>query len=1542
MKHNIGYLKSVTFPVALTVLLGASRVPSVAQTQEPFYAQSELANAVAIQAKHEKALMAAAGVQGAGIGEANGRLAVLVLVDDASRKAQLPTALDNMAVSVRVVGQIRAHQCGSSDPKIYYSLPVPLGVSGGNALLFTCGGGTCCASGTIGFKVCDNTSGISGWISNNHVVGHGTDGCPSTAPVGTPQYQPGSVDNGCGAAQNIGTLNRVAPITFGGRNAVDAAFVQSSDTAVSANILNLGAQVNNVVAAYVGQVVRKNGRTSGCTQGTVTGINMTINVSYDTCGTATFTNQIWYSPTAPSTTMSQSGDSGAPVVDANNNAVALNFAGDGTTGFGNPMGTVLTALNVSLCSAGCTAPTAYSVTGGGTYCVGGAGMPVGLSSSQINVNYYLKWNGTIAVATLAGTGSALSFGNQTSGGTYTVVATNASGGCWTAMSGSAVVTIKARPTSLVSGSATICSGGSTAIKAVLTGTAPWNVSWSDGTNQSGVVSSPATRTVSPSATTTYLVTNLTDANCTAQAGDRTGSAVVTVNSRPTSVVSGSTAVCNGGSAAIAAALTGTGPWNVSWSDGINQSGVVSSPATRTVSPSATTTYTVTNLTDANCTAQAADRTGSAVVTVNARPTAVGSGSTNICNGGSAAIEVALTGTGPWNVSWSDGFNQGGVVSSPATRTVSPSATTTYTVTNLTDANCTAQAGDLTGSAAVTITPVALAAFSAWPTNGSVPLTVTFTNLSSGATSYLWDFGDGHTNTTVNPTNTYTSSGSNTVSLTAIGPCGTNTLTLTNYIVVTNSPALLVVSPTNWDVGTLIVGQSSTQAFEVVNAGGVPLSGNATTVPPFSVVSGSPFTVPAGQTGVVEVAFSPTQAGTFATSLIFTSNGGDVTNTVSGAALTPGAIVVSPASTNFGVVLVGTTASATFVVTNTSAAPVSNGVATVASGPFSILSGGSFSLAGFAWTNVVVLFTPPEDGTFSANVIFTSSGGSSTNTVSGVGQTPGQIAVTPTNWDFGWVAVGTNAACTFVVTNHGGAAVTGGVATISPPFSVVAGSNFTVAGFGTTNVVVLFTPAGEGTFSTNVLFSSANGGNATNPVTGSGAVAPAASFSADKTSGVAPLDVTFTDSSLGTITNRSWTFGDGGALSTNATTVLHRYSLAGTNTVSLTVSGPVGTSSVTMDNDIVVTNPPTLLVVNPTNWNFGTLIVGQSSTQAFEVVNVGGVPLSGNATTAPPFSVVSGSPFTVPAGQTGVVEVAFSPTQAGTFATNLLFASNGGNVTDPVSGIAINPAQIHVVPAHLDFGTVVLGSYAERTFLVTNEGGTMLSNGVATVGAPFTITSGGAFDLPGFGSTNVIIRFTPASAGNVSDNVVFTTSNAGASTNTASGTAVTPSQLAVSPASVDFGLIMTGATAQASFVVSNAGGATLQGEATVDAPFAILSGTPFTLDQSLATNLAISFAPTSPGVFSNAVVFTSNGGSFTNPVTGRAVGAVSLLSPGAVSGDFLFSFDTVAGLTYVVQYKDDLNYTNWQVLQTVSGDGTMKTITNSLSTPFQRFYRLSVE
>jgi hypothetical protein len=351
--NSITSQRAVVFAIStLTAFWGVGHMDIYAQSERPFYTGTELAHAVAVQTANQSALLSGDGVFGVGVGETNGSLAITVFVDSASRTNELPPSLDDLPVTVRVTGAIHAFACGGSNPQVAYPLPVPLGVSGGNIL--EAGSPGSCASGTVGFKVRDNATGAIGWISNSHVVGHGADGCPGSAPVGTIQYQPGAVDNNCAAAQNIGVLSRTVPISFGGaNNLVDCGFVLSSDSEVSPNILNLGPQVNNVVPAFVGQAVQKNGRTTSCTEGTVTAINVTTAVAYDSgCGTATFTNQVMVSPTAPSSAFAAAGDSGSPIVDANNNAVALLFAGDPTTGiaFGNPIGAVLSALNVSLAS----------------------------------------------------------------------------------------------------------------------------------------------------------------------------------------------------------------------------------------------------------------------------------------------------------------------------------------------------------------------------------------------------------------------------------------------------------------------------------------------------------------------------------------------------------------------------------------------------------------------------------------------------------------------------------------------------------------------------------------------------------------------------------------------------------------------------------------------------------------------------------------------------------------------------------------------------------------------------------------------------------------------------------------------------------------------------------------------------------------------------------------------------------------------------------------------------------------------------------------
>jgi len=69
---------------------------------------------------------------------------------------------------------------------------------------------------------------------------------------------------------------------------------------------------------------------------------------------------------------------------------------------------------------------------------------------------------------------------------------------------------------------------------------------------------------------------------------------------------------------------------------------------------------------------------------------------------------------------------------------------------------------------------------------SAPFTVSFTNSSTNGTSFDWDFGDGGTSTTNNPSHTYTAPGTYSVSLIADGgSCGTDATTIVDYITISN-------------------------------------------------------------------------------------------------------------------------------------------------------------------------------------------------------------------------------------------------------------------------------------------------------------------------------------------------------------------------------------------------------------------------------------------------------------------------------------------------------------------------------------------------------------------------------------------------------------------------------------------------------------------------------------------------------------------------------------------------------------------------------------
>ena len=84
--------------------------------------------------------------------------------------------------------------------------------------------------------------------------------------------------------------------------------------------------------------------------------------------------------------------------------------------------------------------------------------------------------------------------------------------------------------------------------------------------------------------------------------------------------------------------------------------------------------------------------------------------------------------------------------------------------------------------------VPTANFEGTPTSGYVPLTVQFTDLSSGQiNTWSWDFGDGETSTEQNPEHTYNNTGTYTVSLTVSGDAGSDTYTINDYIEVIPIP-----------------------------------------------------------------------------------------------------------------------------------------------------------------------------------------------------------------------------------------------------------------------------------------------------------------------------------------------------------------------------------------------------------------------------------------------------------------------------------------------------------------------------------------------------------------------------------------------------------------------------------------------------------------------------------------------------------------------------------------------------------------------------------
>ncbi len=427
-------------------------------------------------------------------------------------------------------------------------------------------------------------------------------------------------------------------------------------------------------------------------------------------------------------------------------------------------------------------------------------------------------------------------------------------------------------------------------------------------------------------------------------------------------------------------------------------------------------------------------------------------------------------------------------------------------------------------------PPPTAAFTLDVNQGPAPLAIAFTDTTTGVVStWSWDFGDGSSSSLQSPTHMYPTVGTYTVTLTATGIGGANTLEQVGLVIVDEPLPVAEFSATN-------------------TVGFPPLQVDFADLSTLNITSWSWSFGDGNASSAQSPMYVYDTVGTFEVALTVTSNGGIDTETKLAlvtvnepppvASFTPSITQGDmPLSVDFADTssLNITSWSWNFGDGNTSTLQSPQHIYTVV-GTYTVTldvvsPGGLDTLA---LVDGIIVEEPPPAPAFSADV----SVGPPSLLVTFTDATSGMVSMW--SWDFGDGASSSLQSPTHIYD-------TVGKYTVS---LTVTG----IGGFETLTIVEMI--------------------DVTEP-------APVAGFSTDVTLGDAPLNVTFTDSSTLNITTWAWDFGDLGTSSLQSP--IHEYQ-PGTYTVSLTATSAGGMDTATMIDLITVSEPlPSAAFSNDTNW-----------------------------------------------------------------------------------------------------------------------------------------------------------------------------------------------------------------------------------------------------------------------------------------------------------------------------------------------------------------------
>jgi hypothetical protein len=244
-------------------------------------------------------------------------------------------------------------------------------------------------------------------------------------------------------------------------------------------------------------------------------------------------------------------------------------------------------------------------------------------------------------------------------------------------------------------------------------------------------------------------------------------------------------------------------------------------------------------------------------------------------------------------------------------------------------------------------------------------------------------------------------------------------------------------------------------------------------------------------------------------------------------------------------------------------------------------------------------------------------------------------------------------------------------------------------------------------------------------------------------------------------------------------------------------------------------------------------------------------------------------YNLPAEATMVIQdiitgtIVNSGTLSGTGSYQITFPITAAKITMTYTNIGSVPAPIFgVSPSSLNFGNVNVGSSSTLPVTVNNTGTLPLDiSNIVSSNAQFTFSpSTFPISVAAGGSQVINVTFTPTANGNQSGNLSFTHNAAGSpSSYSVQGVGYTPAPIfGVSPASLNFGSVSVGGSANLPVTIHNTGDAplNLSGITSTNAQFTFSPNTfPISIPASGSQVVTVTFAPTAAGSVSANLTFT---------------------------------------------------------------------------------------